>query len=379
MSGAARTAPSQRSSGSEGGEADPSPLSRAQTWALGAAVARELTWTLASTAREMRGWRALAERIPDGPLREDAMHALDHKRGYADGAALFTILPRRRHRGLLSTLLAYETAVDYLDNVSERHPTYANGQQLHLALIDALDPTRPMADYYRHSPWRDDGGYLNALVETCRAGCDTLPSYALLRPYLAREAYRSRVLGLNHELDPALRDAGLRAWAQEEYPDERELAWYELSGAASATLFTHALLALAADPTTDEAAIAAVSAAHWPWIALATTLLDSWVDVVEDAANGGHCYFDHYPSHELALVRTHESVARAMQAATLAPRRHRHTIIAACMVSLYLSADYAASREERATTGSLTAAGGSLVRLLVPILRTWRRFYGQRF
>ncbi|MBB4662032.1 DUF2600 family protein [Conexibacter arvalis] len=344
--------------------------------ALAAAVGRELTWALPLTARTMRQWRARAEAIPSDELRADALHSLDHKRGYADGAALFGILTRR-HRGLLAVLTSWETIVDYLDNVSERWPTHENGRRLHIALVDALDLTRlPAGDYYRHQPWRDDGGYLEALVANCRQACRQLPSYGMLRPHLVRSAARRRVLGLNHEPDPVRRDAGLRAWAADEFP-HAPLPWWELTGAASATLHTHALLALAADPNTDSAEIAAVDTAYL-YIDLCTTLLDSLVDWHDDRENGAHCYLDHYDDPTAAVARTRESAALAVRHAAALPRGERHSVIVACMIGLYLSAPACDTPQLRPATEAIAAAAGPLARLLIPVLRAWRAAYHQR-
>lgn len=352
-------------------------LSLGQSLALAGAVGREMTFGLPKTARAMRAWRARAERIPNPELRADALHSLDNKRGYADGAALFTILTRRRHHGLLTVLTSWETIVDYLDNVSERCPTFENGQQLHTALVDALDLSRPAAgDYYRDHPWKDDGGYLRALVDSCRDACRSLPSYGVLRPHLVRSARRRRVLGLNHEEDPDLRDAGLRAWAAEEYPDA-PLPWWELTGAASATLHTHALLALAAEPRVDGADIAAVDAAYLH-IDLCTTLLDSYVDWHDDREAGAHRYLDHYESEEAAVARMCTSATCAVELALEAPHGHRHHVITASMIALYLSAPAANTPDQRPTTDAIAAASGRLARLLIPALRTWRTAYRQR-
>ena len=114
--------------------------------------------------------------------------ALANKRGHTDGAAFFSILPRARDVTLLRLLVAYEIIWDFLDSVNERGATagQVNGRQLHLALVDALDPQRPITDYYRHHPWHDDGGYLRALVEVCREAARELPSYERVRPLLVR-------------------------------------------------------------------------------------------------------------------------------------------------------------------------------------------------
>ncbi len=343
-----------------------------------AGAARELTWGLRAVSRETRAWRAMAEAIPDAPIRADALHSLDHKRGHADGAALFTILPRRRNRELLELLVAYEIVVDFLDNVSERCPTRANGEQLHRALGDALDPDGPLRDYYRHHPWTDDGGYLAALVNTCRERCRALPSFERVRPLVAREARRSLVLGLNHEQDPVRRDAALHAWAAHEYPDESELSWFELTGAASATLVVHVLLTHAADPLVSDSDVRDAYAAHWPWIALATTMLDSYADQADDEASGNHSYIAHYSDRDAATMRLRESIRRALEGARGLRDGNRHLVIVSCMIALYLSKDSAHAPELQGTTVSLVESSGSLVRLLLPILRAWRIVYAQR-
>jgi hypothetical protein len=426
-----------------------------------AAVARELTWSLPTVAREARAWRSVAFCIPDAPIRRDALSALAGKRGHTDGAALFTILPRARNRGLLRLLVAYEIAWDFLDSVNEHGATagQTNGIQLHRALIDALNPGGAIADHYRHHPWRGDGGYLRALVEICRECCEQLPGYERVRRVVLEEAARAQVLGINHELDPARRDADLRTWAAREFPvDTRKLpytgsrgsatgsrgsatgsrgsatgsrgpatgsrgpatgsrgpatgsrgpatgsqrsttvspqlatgadappelpvgaeaTWFELTGAASASLTIHALLALAAEPPEADSEIKRVRRAYFPWISAATTMLDSYVDQQQDAASGDHSYVAHYPSSELGLLRIRQLVERCLREAHALPDGERHTLIAACMAAMYLSKDSARAPAMRASTKVLADAGGPLTRLLLPVLRLWRIAYAQR-
>jgi tetraprenyl-beta-curcumene synthase len=348
---------------------------------LARAAAGELLWGLAAVAREVRAWRARARAIPDPALRGDALRSLARKRGHTDGAALFWIVPRARSVALLRLLVAYEVTWDFLDTVNEHgaRAGQANGRQLHLALVDALDPGRaPLADYYRHHPWREDGGYLRALVERCRASCLALPAYERLRPRLLGEAWRAQVLAINHDLDPARRDADLRAWAQEQGLAGRPLRWFELTGAASASLTVHALLALAAEPAYSEEQIARTHAAYFPWISATTTMIDSYVDQLEDAANGDHSYVSHYPSPAVAAHRVGELLQRSLAAAGALPDGERHVLLVACMAAMYLSKDSARGPQLHETTSRLVAAGGPLTRLLLPILRFWRTAYAQR-
>jgi tetraprenyl-beta-curcumene synthase len=360
--------------------ADPLPLRPSQLRALVAATARELLWGRKAVSKEIRQWRAAAERIPDPRIRADALDVLTHKRGNTDGAALFWTLVPRRDPGLLRLLVAHELIWDFLDSVSERGAAAGehNGRHLHLAIVESLDPERPLSDYYRYHPWHDDGGYLRTLVETCREGLRRLPSYPLVRPIAVREATRALVQGLNHEPNAARRDRALRAWAAREYPGDHAVTWFELTAAASASLVVHVMLTLAADLRCSERAIADTYAVYFPWVSLATVMLDSYVDQAEDAASGSHSYFTHYASDEQAIERLRESIVQSARRALRLPNGERHAVLVACMIAMYLSKDAARSPELRATTRDLARAGGSLTCLLLPILRAWRIRYRQQ-
>jgi hypothetical protein len=56
----------------------------------------------------------------------------------------------------------------------------------------------------------------------------------------------------------------------------------------------------------------------------------------------------------------------------------KHLVIAASMTALYLSKDSARAPAMRDETRALAASGGSLTRLLLPILRLWRTAYAVR-
>jgi tetraprenyl-beta-curcumene synthase len=340
---------------------------------------RELSWGLPAVKREIRGWKDLAREIPDASLRHDALSALEGKRGQADGAALFTILPRARNLSLLRLLVAYQTIWDFLDEVSERGAAagHINGRQLHLALIDALDPARPISDYYRYSPWRNDNGYLEALVTVCRKCCVELPSYGCVRPVVMREAERAQVLALNHDLDPQSRDTALKDWSTKEFPQGHEAKWFELTGAASAGLTIIALLTLACEPACSETDIARIYGTYFPWTSALAAMLDSYVDQDEDAENGNHIYIAHYATPERATQHICKLATRSLCEASTLKNANKHVLIAACMLAMYLSKNSARSAAFHDETKRIVAAGGSLTRALLPVLRLWRVAYSQ--
>ncbi len=383
---------------------DSTPLRCRQVWALAEAARRELLWGLPAVSREVDAWRNRARAIPDAALREDALEAIVRKRAHADGAALFWTLPRRRHLRLLALLVAYQTAWDFLDNASERGACMGedNGRQLHRALVEGLDPGGLMSDYYRHHLCGGDGGYLRTLAEACRAACAALPSYAHVRTRVLAEAQRCSIQSINHNPDPADRDIALKRWAEGELqaaqePEparagceiarkldaarrsaQRDMSWFELTAAASASLVPHVLLALAAEPACQPGDVVAAHAAYLPWASLATAMLDSYADRHEDDEAGEHSYIAHYGDGEEAVKRVGEIVARATSEAKGLRAGHRHAVIVASMVAMYLSKEDSRATTRDDGTADLVRCGGSLARLLLPVLRAWRIAYGQR-
>jgi tetraprenyl-beta-curcumene synthase len=306
-------------------------------------------------------------------VREDALDSIARKRANAEGAALFWIVPRQRNTTLLELLVAYQTMWDYLDSASERGASEgeANTHQLHLALAAALDPEMPITDYYRLHPWRDDGGYLDTLVDACRERCPALPSFKSVSTLVCEAARRCTVQALNHNPNPIDRERALRAWAVRECPNS-DAPWFESTAAASASVAPHALLALAAESTCEEHEIARTHAAYQS-VSPAIAMLDSYADQADDAATDAHSYIAHYADPDTAVERLADIVERAMRATRSLTRGHRHAVISACMVAMYLSKNDDTNRTPAA--GRLARAGGSLTTLLLPVLRLWRAVY----
>ena len=335
---------------------------------------RELRWVMPTVRVEVARWRRAAAAIPAGRLQADAFENLRSCRLNTEGAALYAILPRVRHPALVRALVAYQIALDYLDTLSE-HPCEAqraNGLRLHRALVEALDPGGPISDHYRHHPWRDDGGFLRALVDATRSGCLALPAYERVRARALESAERMTIQSLNHDPLPERRDAALQAWAARRFPGRDELTWFEWTAASCSSLSTFALLALAADPRLDEDDVAEAEAVYFPWICAASTLLDAFVDQPADRAEGSHSYVEHYDSPEEMVERLCEITYRSVDGARRLRNGERHALIAAGMVSMYLSKASARSPELRDASARIARAAGSLLRFQLPVMRAMR-------
>lgn len=325
-------------------------------------------------ARELAHWYTRAAAIPDPVIRADALAALCEKRDNVEGASLFALLPKARSTHALRLLVAYQVMWDFLDSTTERSACAGSdtGRQLHLALIEALDPARAISDYYLHHPWKDDGGYLVSLVSTCRDACTALPAYSQTYPLIRRGVEQCAIQALNHDSDPRRREEALRALVDRgDVSKDPTLTWFEQAAAISA--FTpHVLLALAADETYRDAELGAVCAAYFPWVPLVIAMLDSYLDREHDAASGAHSYISYYPNETLALRRIAELIERVSSSAASLPDSHRHAVLLEGIVAWHLSAKGAIEPSARAQTKVLAAAGGPLMRWLIPMARVWR-------
>jgi hypothetical protein len=335
----------------------------------------------------MRKWRARAQASVEPALREDALFVLERKRTHVDGAAMFaTLLPGRKRR-LRRLLVAYEMALDFLDYTSERGQTSepdpaageANGRQLHAALLNALDARTPLAPHYALHLWSDDAGYLRALVIACREGTNSLPSYSLAQTLATEEAERAaEVLAVNHIPDAQLRNEGLQKWAERRFPDEQELRWFEVSAAVSGSLAIHGLLAAAAEPEASAESVCVAHTAYLRWVGLATAMLDSHADRLEDERAGGHSYVAHYGDVERRRAALRALVKETLEVVGRLSCGRRHVVLSACMMAMYLSKDDACSPALAPETWEIVDAGGRLVRCLLPALRAWRVFFAHQ-
>ena len=323
--------------------------------------------------REVRIWRARAQEIPDPALRRIALRAHGEKRGNLEGAAAFAAFaqPAGRHAAVRA-VVAYQTMFDYLDNLSEEpsEDPIANGRRLNGALLAAIAPDEPHSDcYYPHRRRDEDGGYLHALIATCRTALTALPSFTTIAE-LALEATERVVTyqSLNHG-DGNGRHDSFERWARTTGKAHTRLRWWETGAAAGSTLDLFALIAAAADPALDPSTARTLGAAYFPWVGALHSLLDSLADRAEDLATGRRGLIDYYRSPDEAADRIATIATEAMNQVGELPGGHSHTLIVAAMTSFYLcDLSMSSSPHARLATPAVLEAMGRLARPTMLIL-----------
>lgn len=326
-----------------------------------ATVGRYLLSIQPAVRRELVHWQTATEAIGDQVLRVTARKALA-KRGNIDGAALFAALAPATHRAAtVRALVAYQSAYNYLDTLSELGSAdpVTNADQLHQALLSALDPDAAHVDYYRHNPERRDGGYLTAMIDACRNSLRSLPSFAALAP--TANAAAARIVDFQ-TLNLAEAHGGheaLERWATAAGAAGDGLEWWETAAACGSSLPVHALIGSAAAPGLDASDARAIDRAYHPSAAALHSLLDSLVDRREDHDAGRRCLLDNYGSRVLGALRLGSLARNAREDMTGLPDAHTHRVILTAMCSYYLSAPQCATVEGYRVRGELTQSLGS--------------------
>jgi tetraprenyl-beta-curcumene synthase len=328
---------------------------------------------------ELGAWRRRAEQIPDCVLREAAFEGLIAKSGDLEGATAFAAFVSSSLQGeVVRAITAFEIAFDYLDSVVElpSQDPIANGRNLNKALLVALSPGTHHLDYYRCFPRSDDAGYLEALVHTCQAALDSLPSCAAVAEPMYRALSRiTTYQSLNHGDATGSRDA-FHEWACSQTIRGTGLSWWEMAAATGSQLSVLALIAAAGDPAMRPEHAAALEQAYFPWIGALSTLLDSVVDQQTDRADDQQSLVAHYRSPQIAAERLRTITVKALDAVASLPDAENHRLILAAMAAFFHSTPQAAKPEVGIVTRAVLDAMGTRAIpafILLRARRAWAR------
>jgi tetraprenyl-beta-curcumene synthase len=342
-----------------------------------AAAQRYWIGTYPTIRAEIRYLKYQADGIPDPRLRRLALETQDRKWGDLEGAAAFAAFIPRRHRACVARLLlTLQGIYDYADTLMEQpsRDQSANAIMLHSAMLAALKPGEPHANYYAHHTTDDDGGYLALLVDRCRAVVEQLPSYPLVAEAAHTNTWRiiDYQARINHDRERG--HPSFVHWAESETPAGSGLNWWETGAACGSSLALLALLAAAAEQALTSSQAKAIEETYWPWANALHTLLDNLIDRAEDKQTQQHNLIDHYTSQaemtdRLGLLAS-ETVTRAHYAVP------HHRLILAGMVALYLSDEQAWTGAAQPASERVSTATGTLVKPALLLLRARRLVLG---
>jgi tetraprenyl-beta-curcumene synthase len=260
--------------------------------------------TLPGVQTLLNQWKRQAASCSDVQLYKQAVASLQTKAFHCQGGAVFAVPYKAQEDVLLRLIVAYQTICDYLDNLCDRAGcTDGNAfLQLHQALIDALSPGSKPVDYYQYYPFKNDGGYLEKLVNECRLCVEKLPAFHMVHEAVINLADDYIQLQVKKHIEWDKREKVLIKWAEKHIIDYPGLKWQEFSAACGSTLGLFALLGLASEERVEQQEVQNTVRAYFPWICGLHILLDYLIDQAEDRA-GKDLNFTFYYANQEELVK----------------------------------------------------------------------------
>jgi len=339
-----------------------------------ALLTRFVTRVFPGVEKELRYWRRFIDQAGEDELRKQGLDSITAKKFHCLGGGVYTLMDGA-HRDTLTFIVAFQTISDYLDNLCDRSGCLemAAFRQLHLAFTDALNPEGETHDYYELFPFKDDGGYLDALVERCRQVLRKLPSYSIVKGDALRLASLYCDLQTYKHTHLPLRVKYLEEWFAayaEEYPD---LDWWEFAAATGSTLGIFALVAAAGRENLDREAAARLTASYFPWICGLHILLDYFIDQEEDRREGDLNFVFYYTDAEECHRRLAVFLRQAMEKAALLPDPVFHLTVAQGLPAFYLSDPKVLAQGLQEPAARILEAGGEETLRMYRVCRNLRR------
>jgi tetraprenyl-beta-curcumene synthase len=328
--------------------------------------------------REIRRWAAAAAAIPDPVLRSHATHAiLVDSRNAEAVAALAATAPRRQRRATVELLVTYQLLVDYVDTLGERvcADELQHGLSLGMALVSAVHPPSSPVDL---DPLGDDGGYLVALVTTCRRRFRRLPAAEVVAQEAEAAATRcAQALAYTHTATRSGTLGELRAWAASANATP-EYSWWEVAAGGNSSIAILALLATAADRLTTGRDASALAASYWPHICVMSTMLDSLADYERDRASGEFSFVSHYPDARAARDGLTRATQCSLAAVEPLRRPHTHTMIVCGVVGYYAATAEPESLAAEIAPSVVAQLGRAATPIILALRGRHRRSRGTR-
>src|SRR5690554_992702 len=201
-------------------------------------MSRVYNYVLPEVKLQLTEWREVIEKIPDEELRTQAIASITSKKFHCQGGAVYATANLDQRHILIPLIVAFQTISDYLDNLCDRSTSLdpQDFRQLHEAMLDAVNPSASLKDYYAFRDEQDDDGYLNKLVLRCQSCISMLPAYALVQPYVQELVSYYCDLQVYKHIRMDQRETELLRWWEQHNSKYNDLKWNEFAASTGSTL-----------------------------------------------------------------------------------------------------------------------------------------------
>ncbi|MFC0473978.1 tetraprenyl-beta-curcumene synthase family protein [Robertmurraya beringensis] len=296
---------------------------------------------LPAVHRELRGWKARAEEIPNLELRKQALASIEHKTFHCEGGGILSLMGMDRYEEAIRFIVAYQTISDYLDNLCDRSTSLdpIDFATLHESMEHALTVGKEQKNYYEHREDQDDGGYLHDLVATCQEVLAGVDKYEMIREHLLELCHYYCDLQIHKHVQQDERIPRLKNWFGKHRSKIPEMEWYEFSACSGSTLGIFCLVSFAMSKGFTHHHADSIREGYFPYVQGLHILLDYFIDQEEDL-DGGDLNFCFYYKDEKALFeRLNHFVNEADRHIENLPYKRFHQLINRGLLGIYLSDD----------------------------------------
>lgn len=338
-------------------------------------VSRVYRYVLPGVREQLRYWRGRAEAMPDRELRKQAIDSMTAKEFHCIGGAVYAAAhPAMRHV-LIPLIVAFQTISDYLDNLCDRSTSLdpEDFRRLHQSMLDAVDPSEPLHEYYEFRTEREDAGYLNDLVKTCQASIRLLPSYSLVAASVRELVGLYCDLQVYKHIRKELREEALLSWWELHKSRFPAIQWNEFAAATGSTLGVFMLFLAASQAQLQAATVRSIHEAYFPYVCGLHILLDYLIDQEEDLAGGDLNFCSYYASMDATVERIAVIVEEAKRQSQQLEHPAFHRMIIEGLLALYLSDPKVSKQQEVKRISRRLMKGSPWMRLFFLVNSVWIR------
>ncbi|SDC26424.1 tetraprenyl-beta-curcumene synthase family protein [Shouchella lonarensis] len=285
-------------------------------------------------------WINRAQTIPDPELRSQALDALARKKFHCEGGGVYGLAAQGHFEELIQFIISYQLICDYLDNLCDQSDSLDPNdfRALHNALLIALQPGVAHEDYYAYRAQKDDGGYLQALVENCQKIVTTFPSFTVFQPHMLKMSGLYGDLQVYKHVKKEDREPLLKAFFEKHRHDlPEEMTWYEFAACTASTLAIYTMATYATKPDVSWELAQTICDGYYPYVQGMHILLDYFIDQKEDIADDELNFLFYYDSKEQMEERFRYFVRKAEETLSELPDPKFHRMLIRGVIALYLA------------------------------------------
>jgi len=339
-------------------------------------MSRVYRYVLPEVDGQLKLWREAAERMADEELRRQAIASMTDKEFHCQGGAVYAAANLEQRHVLIPLIVAFQTISDYLDNLCDRSTSMdpQDFRMLHQSMLDAVDPSASVRDYYAYRQEKEDGGYLVQLVKTCQSCICMLPSYSLVADEVRELVSLYCDLQVYKHIRHEDRENELLRWWNQHQERYAELNWNEFAAATGSTLGVFMLFLAATDPRLTREEVMSIRDAYFPYVCGLHILLDYLIDQEEDRLGGDLNFCNYYESQDAAVDRIMLVVNQARGKVSSLRGSAFHRMIIEGLIALYLSDPKVKSQAEVRRITRRLMRKSPMTRLFFWANSVWIRF-----